>query len=61
MKQRNKHHKPLQFDKNHLILLKRLGDSQATYDLTSHICHEYVDTPLEQVFIHLLTSGIHIH
>ena len=61
MKQGKKYNKPLQFEKNHAILSKTLGDSQATYDLTAHICHEQVNTPLEQVLSKLLQSGTHIH
>ncbi|MCF6208045.1 MAG: hypothetical protein L3J61_01480 [Ghiorsea sp.] len=61
MKQRKKHNKPLQFDKNHTILSKTLGDSQASYDLASHICHESVETSLEQVLTNHLKAGVHIH
>jgi len=61
MQQRKKHNKPLQFDKNHTILSKTLGDSQASYDLASHICHEYVETSLEQVLANHLKAGAHIH
>ena len=61
MKQEKKHNKPLQFEKNHAILRKTLGDSQASYDLTAHICHEQVNCPLEQVLHTLLQSGAHIH
>ena len=61
MKQRKKHNKPLQFEKNHALLVKALGDSQASYDLASHICHEYVETSLEQVLTCHLKDGVHIH
>ena len=61
MKHGKKHNKPLQFEKNYSILSKTLGDSQATYDLTAHICHEQVATSLEQVLSQLLQSGTHIH